>query len=147
MLWLNLCIVPSIPQDAITIEVVYPAVLLANGKTLGLLPAMVCKLQNDLWELAVEFCPGRKKKKGRGTELEAEMSTSNPRVELLYTYLIVWFVMYCPSLMISSPEDSSGFHSFKNTRDVIGEATTCARFEDCVQLPELLHLLLLSRLL
>lgn len=48
------------------------------------------------------------------------MLTPNPRVELPYTYLMTWFVMYCPSLMTSAPEDSNGAHSFKGMNDVIG---------------------------
>lgn len=37
------------------------------------------------------------------------MSTPDPRVELLYTYLMAWLVMHYPSLMTSPPENSSGY--------------------------------------
>lgn len=109
MFWLKWCIVSSIPQDATVVEVVYSAILLAHRKPLGLLLAMVCKLQNGLLEHTTEFCPGgKKKKKSRGTESEEKMPTPNPRVELPYTYLTSWSVLHCLSLITSSLEDSSG---------------------------------------
>lgn len=46
----------SLPKEAIAIDVVYPAKLLTHGQSLGLLPAIVCSLQNDLRELHTEFC-------------------------------------------------------------------------------------------
>lgn len=58
MLWLKRCVIPSLPHDAIAIEVVYSVILLAHGKPLGLLLAIVCKIQSDFWKLGTEFCPG-----------------------------------------------------------------------------------------
>lgn len=68
MLWLKQCIVPSLPKDAIAIEVVYPVVFLAYGRPLKLLPSMVSKLQNELRELATEFYYEDKKKKAKGND-------------------------------------------------------------------------------
>lgn len=48
------------------------------------------------------------KKKSKGTEFNAEVSTPNLRVELSYISLMVWFIIYCPSLMTSLPKDISG---------------------------------------
>jgi len=40
-----------------------------------------------------------------------EVRTPNPRVELPYTYLMAWYVVHCPSLMMAvSP--SEGFIFF-----------------------------------
>lgn len=36
------------------------------------------------------------------------MLTPTPRVELPYTYLMAWFMMYCPSLMTLPTKNSSG---------------------------------------
>jgi len=35
------------------------------------------------------------------SEGRLEVRTPNPRVELPYTYLMGWYVMYCPSLMMT----------------------------------------------
>ena len=34
---------------------------------------------------------------------------SNPRIELLYTYLVAWYVMHCPSLMTVAYTDFKPF--------------------------------------
>ena len=39
------------------------------------------------------------------------VKTPNPRVELLYTYLMAWYVMHCPSLM-TTIYSSEGFIPF-----------------------------------
>nr|ABB55316.1 hypothetical protein 12.t00027 [Asparagus officinalis] len=59
-LWLKRCVVPTRPVDAITVEVLYPAVLLAYGRPLNLLLAMVCCLQSGLRELSSEFIAVKK---------------------------------------------------------------------------------------
>ena len=41
MLWLKRCVMPTLPHEVIVADVVYPAVLLAYGKSIALLPAMV----------------------------------------------------------------------------------------------------------
>jgi len=46
--WLKKCVIPSPPHDRILSCVLFPAVQLAHGKPLGLLPAMVCDIQRDL---------------------------------------------------------------------------------------------------
>jgi len=46
-----------------------------------------------------------------GLDGEPRMKTSNPRVELPYTYLMAWYVMHCSSLILAvqSSEDSIPF--------------------------------------
>ena len=56
MLWLKKCVGPTLPHEAITINVVYPAILLAHGRPLGLLPAMVSCIQSGLRVLTTQFC-------------------------------------------------------------------------------------------
>ena len=41
MLWLKKCVVPTLSHEVIAVDVAYPAILLAYGRSLGLLPAMV----------------------------------------------------------------------------------------------------------
>ena len=40
-LWLKRCVVPTLPHEVIIADMVYPAVLLAHGKSIALLLAMV----------------------------------------------------------------------------------------------------------
>ena len=42
---------------------------------------------------------------------DPEVKVPNPKVELSYTYLVVWYVMHCPSLMtvVHALEDSVPF--------------------------------------
>lgn len=102
---------------------------------------MFCKLQNDHQELVTEFCPGGKKEeKSKGTKFEVEEPTPNPRVELLYTYLMAWFIMYFPSLMTSPPKDNNGVHSFNDMKDVIGGPLYARNSYDYTQSLELPHL-------
>jgi len=44
MLWLKRCVVPTLPHEVIIADVVYPTVLLAYGKSIALLPAMVAEI-------------------------------------------------------------------------------------------------------
>jgi len=48
MLWLKRCMVPTLTHKVIITDVVYPAVLLAYGKSISLLPAMVADIQSGL---------------------------------------------------------------------------------------------------
>ena len=109
MLWLKRCVVPTTPQEAISINVVYPAVMLAFGRPMGLLPAMVSCLQSGLITLTINFCHTEKidEKDEDGTPIRR---TPNPRVELPYTYLMAWFVQHFPTLMTSpQPVSEEGF--------------------------------------
>ena len=56
MLWLKRCLVPTLPYGVIVADVVYPAVLLAHGKSIALLPAMVAGIQSGLRALTKSFC-------------------------------------------------------------------------------------------
>ena len=51
MLWLKCCVVPTLPYEVIVADVVYLVVLLAYGKSIALLPAMVAEFRVDygLW--------------------------------------------------------------------------------------------------
>ena len=56
MLWLKRCVVPILPHEVIVTDVVYPAVLLAYGKSIALLPAMVTGIQSGLRALVKSLC-------------------------------------------------------------------------------------------
>lgn len=86
-LWLKKCVVPSWPRDGISPVVLLPAVQLAFGKPLGLLPAMVCSIQHDLRKLTYNFCQKETVSRG-GEQVEMPKGGPSPRVELPYTYLM-----------------------------------------------------------
>jgi len=44
MLWLKRCVMPTLPHEVIIADVVYLTVLLAYGKSITLLPAMVARI-------------------------------------------------------------------------------------------------------
>ena len=48
MLWLKRCMVLMLPHEVIVADVVYPAVLLAHGKSISLLLAMVAGIKSNL---------------------------------------------------------------------------------------------------
>ena len=82
--------VPTRPHEVITADVVYPAVLLAHGKSLGLLPAMVGCLQSGLRLLTTQFCNVEPVVDEYGEDVldrngEPKKTTPKPRVELPYT--------------------------------------------------------------
>ena len=56
MLWLKRCVVLTLPHEVIVADVVYPTVLLAHGKSIALLPAMVAGIQSGLRALVKSFC-------------------------------------------------------------------------------------------
>jgi len=116
MLWLKRCVVPTLPHEVIVADVVYPAVLLAHGNPIALLPTVVAGIQSGLRALAKSFCEPPKTVDSEGKPLtDAEgnpvVKHPNPRVELPYTYLMAWYVMHCPSLMtaVRWKEDSVPF--------------------------------------
>ena len=53
--WLKRCVIPSPPPDDITPLVILLAVQLVHRHWLGLLPAMVCRIQNGLRTLMEQF--------------------------------------------------------------------------------------------
>ena len=113
------CVVPTLPHEVIVADVAYPAVLLAYGKSIALLPAMVAGIQSRLRALVKSMCKveaivdskGRPKVDSKG---RTRVKTPNPRIELPYTYLLAWYVMHCPSLMTAVPL-SEGFVPFVQT--------------------------------
>ena len=66
MVWLKRCVVPSPSSDVIHPTVLLPDVRLVHGRSLGLLPAMVCCIQRGLRALTEAFCrpPMMKRDKG-----------------------------------------------------------------------------------
>lgn len=95
ILWFKRCIVPSLPKNAIAINVLYPVVLLACGWPFGL--AMVNNVQSGLRALSNNFLL-EDRTKGKATKGTTKMKTLNPQVEMPYTYLMVKLVIHCPSL-------------------------------------------------
>ena len=56
MLWLKRCVVLTLPHEVIIANVVYPTVLLVDGKSIAVLPAMVARIQSGLRALTKSFC-------------------------------------------------------------------------------------------
>jgi len=55
----------------------------------------------------MKFCKAKSLVDAKGNELtnqygNSEVEVPNPKIELLYTYLVAWYVMHCPSLMTSA---------------------------------------------
>ena len=50
------CVVPLLLHEVIVVDVVYPAVLLAHGKSISLLSAMVAGIQSGLRVLTKSLC-------------------------------------------------------------------------------------------
>nr|ABD63154.1 hypothetical protein 20.t00006 [Asparagus officinalis] len=124
MIWLKRCVVPSRPIESILAEVVYPAVLLAHGRPVSLLTAMVGCIQNGLRVLTSELfsasgVKATKKKAGKAPQ---------PRVPMPYTYLVAWFMLHCPSLMTGVHEGDDAYTPFVQSFD--GADVENARFMD-----------------
>jgi len=116
MLWLMQYVVPTPPHEVIIADIICSVFLLAYGRPLGLLPAMVGCLQSELQILCQSFSnivveEDRESNVVVGLDGKLRMKTSNPHVELPYTYLMVWYVMHCLSLMsvVQLSEDSMPF--------------------------------------
>ena len=82
-----------LPHKVLAADVVYPAVLLAHGRPLRLLLAMVSCLQSGLRALILSFCRVEVMEDEKGNVIldingEPKRKTPNPRVELPYTYLV-----------------------------------------------------------
>jgi len=108
--------VPTQCHEVIFTDVVYPAILLAYGRSLGLLPAMVGYLQSGLQVLYQIFSNVVVEEDKEGNIIvspdgEPKMKTPNPYVEFLYTYFMAWYIMHYLSLMlvVQSSEDSMPF--------------------------------------
>ena len=110
-LWLKKCVIPSPPRDGISIMAIFPAVDLALGRDIGLLPAMVCGIQHGLRSLRDAFCWDHRNKK-----IVPPCEGRNPRIELPYAYLMAWFAMHCPALIKPSiaPENEDNAASIQN---------------------------------
>ena len=98
ILWLNRCVVPTLPYEVIVADVVYLAVLLAFGWGIAPLPTMVGCIQSGLRALAGTFCKVKVLVDAKGNVLtdqngNPEVKVPNSRIELLYTYLVAWYVM------------------------------------------------------
>ena len=135
MLWLKRSVVPTLPYEVIIADVVYPAVLLAYGKSIALLPAMVAVIQSGLRALVKSLCQVEVVVDSKGRpEVDSEgrprVKTPNPRIELPYTYLMAWYVMHCPSLMMVVPL-SAGFVPFVQKLEIrTGPTTICSMFRN-----------------
>ena len=85
---------PTPPHEVIIANIIYSAFLLAYDWPLGLLPAMVGCLQSELQILCRSFSnivveEDRESNVVVGLDGKLRMKTSNPHVELPYTYLMV----------------------------------------------------------
>ncbi|ONK58027.1 uncharacterized protein A4U43_C09F7150 [Asparagus officinalis] len=95
-LWLKKCVVPYQTSDALPIEVLFPAVQLAHGRSLSLLPAMIVGIHRGLRQLTTTFTQ---------TEEIPSVKIPMPKTEFPYTYLMGWLVLHRPDLM--SPPKSA----------------------------------------
>ena len=116
MLWLKRCVVLTLSHEVIIADVLYPAVLLAHGKSISLLPATVAGIQSGLRALMKSFCQVEAIVDVKGNPVKDSNShplvkTPRLRVKLPYTYLMAWYVMHCPSLM-TAVSASKGFVPF-----------------------------------
>ena len=127
--------VPTLPYEVIVADVVYPTVLLADGKSIALFLVMVVGIQSGLRALAKSFyqveaivdAGGHPVMDSNGRPL---VKTPNPRVELPYTYLMAWYIMYCPSLM-TVVYSSEGFTPYVQRLKIqAGCSIICSIFED-----------------
>ena len=76
----------------------YLTVLLAHGKSIALLPAMVAGIQSGLRVLMKSFCQVEAIVNAEGNPVRDSNShplvkTPSPRVELPYTYLMAWYII------------------------------------------------------
>ena len=106
LVWLKRCVVPSSFSDVVLPTVLLPAVCLVCGRSLGLLPAMVCCIQRGLRVLTEAFCRPPMTKRGKGIILPRD--GPDPRINLPYTYLMAWFALHCPAIIQSSEEPPEG---------------------------------------
>ena len=116
MLWLEWCVMPTLPHKVIIADVIYLVVLLAHGQSLGLFPAIIGCLQSGLRALYQSFCSVVIEEDKEGNIIvnpdgESKVKTLNPHVELPYTYFMAWYIMHCPSLM-SAVQSSEDFMPF-----------------------------------
>ena len=116
MLLLKRCIMPTLPHEVIFADVIYLAILLAHGRSLGLLPAMVGCLQSGLRALCQSFCNVMVEEDKEGNVVvdpdgEPKVKTPHSLVELPYMYFMTWYVMHCSSLM-SAVQSSEDFMPF-----------------------------------
>jgi len=93
MLWLKRCVVLTLPYEVIVADVVYPTVLLAYGKSISLLQAMVAGIHSVLRALTKSMCQVEAVVDSRGrqvvdSERRPKVRTPNPRIELPSTYLM-----------------------------------------------------------
>jgi len=88
----------------------------AREVKISLLLVMVAGIQSGLRALTKILCQVEAVVDSQGkpivdSEGRLKVKTPNPRVELPYTYLMAWYVMHCPSLMIAV-STSEGFVPF-----------------------------------
>src|SRR4051812_40466104 len=85
-IWLAKCVVPT--REAVTVGVLLPAIRLACGVRIALVPAIIANIQHGLREVAASYLKD---------------SSKPPRTRLAYTYLVSWYVLHCPAQMTLSP--------------------------------------------
>ena len=93
MLWLNRCVVSKLSHKVIVADVVYPAVLLAFGRGITLLPTIVGCIQSGLWALTKTFCKVEALVNANGnalTDQHGDREVKCPIVELNFRIPIWW---------------------------------------------------------
>lgn len=92
LIWLKKCIISN--HEVVAVGVILPAVRLAHGVRIALVPAVIANTQRGLREVTTTFL---------------KIPTKIPRVRLAYTCLVAWHMLHCPvlltpMLLINAPE-------------------------------------------
>lgn len=85
-IWLKKCIVPTL--EVIAIGAILPAVHLAHGVHIALVPAVIAIIESRLRQVTTGFLGSLSK---------------TPMVRLTYTYLVAWYIFHFPTLMTLKP--------------------------------------------
>ena len=106
-------------SDVILPTALLPAVRLAHGRSLWLLPAMVYCIQRGLRAL-IEALLTTHNEEGKGTVLPR--GRPNPKIGLPYTYLMAWFALHCPVIIRpwEKPPEGVRWRTFIDSKVLVG---------------------------
>jgi len=120
MLLLKHCVVPKLPHEVIVADVVYLAVLLARGKSISLLQAMITGIQSGLRVLIKSLCQVKAVVDSQGRQVV----DSEGRPEVKTPNLRGWRLLYIPDGLIyyALPVTDDGGVSLRRLRPFYSEA-------------------------
>jgi len=102
MRWMKRCVMPTLPHEVLAADVIYPIVLLAHDRLLGLLSAMMSCFQSGLRVLTLSFCHVEVMEDEEGNAIldrngEQKRKILNLHVKLPYTYQRLGMMHCLPS--------------------------------------------------